>query len=209
MRRKQCEVTDPERIRDILSSVNIGRLATNGVDGYPYITPVNFVFYKERVYFHSASEGEKLDNISRDPKVCFEVDVPLAYLEVDFNPNKYPCYTHQFFHCVIIRGCARIIPDGELKTAAVNALVEKHQGNTDFTPITPDSSGYKECRVIEVTPDKMTAKSDLGQCSPQRNYPRFIAEHLVKRGLPGDLRAVREMGFTLELDEENRYRLKE
>ena len=190
-------------------SVNIGRLATNGANGYPYITPVNFVFYKGHVYFHCASEGEKLDNVSRDPKVCFEVDVPLAYLEVAFNPEKNPCRTHQFFHCVIIRGGARIIPDGELKTAALNALVKKHEGNTEFTPITPDSPGYKACRVMEVTPEKMTAKSDLGQRSPQRDYPRYIAENLVKRGLPGDLKAVREMGFTLEVDEKNRYKLKE
>ncbi len=209
MRCKQCEITDPERIREILSSVNIGRLATNGADGYPYITPVNFVFYKEHVYFHCALEGEKLDNVSRDPKVCFEVDVPLAYLEVTFNPERNPCRTHQFFHCVIIRGGARIIPDGELKTAALNALVKKHEGNTEFTPITPDSLGYKTCRVMEVTPEKMTAKSDLGQRSPQRDYLRYIAENLVKRGLPGDLKAVREMGFTLEVDEKNRYKLKE
>ena len=45
MRRKYYEVTDPEKINEILSSVNIGRLVTNGADGYPYITPVNFVYY--------------------------------------------------------------------------------------------------------------------------------------------------------------------
>ena len=60
MRRKACEVNNPEKIKKILSSVPVGRLATNGADGYPYITPVNFVFYEERIYFHSAPKGEKL-----------------------------------------------------------------------------------------------------------------------------------------------------
>jgi nitroimidazol reductase NimA-like FMN-containing flavoprotein (pyridoxamine 5'-phosphate oxidase superfamily) len=182
----------------ILDSVNIGRMATIGADGYPYITPVNFVFYQGCIFFHSALKGEKLDNLERDPRVCFEVDVPLAYLEVAFNPDKNPCRTHQFYHCVIIRGEARIIPDGEFKTEVLNALVAKHQGNNAFMPVTPDSSGYKACCVVEIKPLKMTAKSDLGQGSPQKDYRRYIAEHLAKRGLPGDLEAVRAMGYRLE-----------
>lgn len=41
MRRTYCEVTDQQEINRMLSSTNIGRLATSGADGYPYITPVN------------------------------------------------------------------------------------------------------------------------------------------------------------------------
>jgi nitroimidazol reductase NimA-like FMN-containing flavoprotein (pyridoxamine 5'-phosphate oxidase superfamily) len=90
-------------------------------------------------------EGAKLDNLIRDPRVCFEVDVPLAYLKVDFNPDKNPCRTHQIYHSVIIRGSARVVPNGELKTTVLNALVAKHEGNRDFTPVTSDSTGYKTC----------------------------------------------------------------
>ena len=152
MRRKSCEVTDIKKIEKILASTNIGRLSTNGSDGYPYITPVNFVYYKKCIYFHTALKGEKLDNIARDSKVCFEVDVPLSYIEVDFNPHKDPCRTHQFFHCVIMRGRARMVTDDKLKTAAMTALVEKHEGRSGFTPIRK-SQGYKGCGVIEIVPE--------------------------------------------------------
>ncbi len=201
MRRKGCEINDAKEISRILESTNIGRLATVDAKGYPYITPVNFVFYKGRVYFHCALVGEKLDNLARDPRVCFEVDVPLAYLEVSFNPAGNPCRTHQFFHSVIIRGTAKVIPEGELKTAALNALVAKHEGNRAFPPVTPDSSGYRMCRVIEITPERMTGKSDLGQNKPQQDYRKFIAERLAGRGLPGDLEALRGMGYELEHSE--------
>jgi nitroimidazol reductase NimA-like FMN-containing flavoprotein (pyridoxamine 5'-phosphate oxidase superfamily) len=90
-------------------------------------------------------EGAKLDNLIRDPRVCFEVDVPLAYLKVDFNLDKNPCRTDQLYHSVIIRGSARVVPNGELKTTVLNALVAKHEGNRDFTPVTSDSTGYKTC----------------------------------------------------------------
>jgi len=207
MRRKHCEITDPKEMTRILASTNTGRLATVDADGYPYITPVNFVFYEGCVYFHCAPQGEKLDNLARNPRVCFEVSVPLAYLEVSFNPERNPCRTHQLYHCVIIRGKARIIPDGELKTAALNALVAKHEGNRDFSPVTPNSPSYKACCVVEIKPERMTAKSDLSQNRTQ-DQKRAVAEHLAKRGLPGDLEAVRAMGFELEGSEKKGWRLK-
>lgn len=205
MRRKNCEVTDPKEIARILASTHIGRLSTNGSDGYPYITPVNFACYKECIYFHTALKGEKLDNIARDPKVCFEVDVPLSYIETDFNPHKDPCRTHQFFHCVIIRGTARMVRDDKLKTAALTALVEKHEGRSDFKPV-HNSKGYKACGVVEIVPEKITAKSDIGQ---GRKYNKNAAEALFRRGRPDDLFTVREMGYKVELDPNgNRFLLK-
>jgi nitroimidazol reductase NimA-like FMN-containing flavoprotein (pyridoxamine 5'-phosphate oxidase superfamily) len=207
MRRKHCEITDPKEIIRILASTNIGRLGTVDAEGYPYITPVNFVFHEGCVYFHCAPEGEKLDNLTRNPRVCFEVDVPLAYLEVGFNPEKNPCRTHQLYHCVIIRGVARIVPDGELKTAVLNALVAKHEGNRDFPAVTPDAAAA--CKVVEIRAERMTAKSDLAQNKPQSGYRRFIAEHLATRGLPGDLEAVRAMGYDLEPSEGGGWRLRQ
>ncbi len=46
MRRKQSEVTDLKEIERILGQAFIGRMATTGVDGYPYVTPVNYVYFK-------------------------------------------------------------------------------------------------------------------------------------------------------------------
>ena len=123
MRRRQSEITDPQEISRILSAATIGRLATLGADGYPYITPVNYVYTNSCIYFHCALRGEKLDNIARDDRVCFEVDIPLAYLDLGFNPDGGACSLHQFYHCVIIRGRARVVPDGDLKPTALNALV--------------------------------------------------------------------------------------
>jgi hypothetical protein len=149
------------------------------------------------VYFHCAPEGEKLDNLIRNPRVCFEVDVPLAYLQVDFNPERDPCRTHQLYHSVIIRGAARIVPDGDLKTNVLNALVAKHEGNRKFPPVTADSGSYKGCRLVEINPERTTAKSDLAQNKPQLGYRLFIAEHLARRGFSGDLEAVQAMGYEL------------
>ena len=194
MRRRQCEVTDPAELERILAAALIGRMATVGRDGYPYITPVNFVYDQGCIYFHCALKGEKLDNIARDPRVCFEVDIPLAYIDLGLNPDGGACKLHQFYHCVIIRGEARVLPDGERKAAALNALVAKHEPDRSFPPVTADMSACKACAVVEIKPQRMTGKSDLAQSKSSEDR-LAIARHLKKRGRDRDLKAVAAMGF--------------
>ena len=194
MRRKHSEITDPEKIKKTLSSVNIGRLATNGADGYPYITPVNFVFYQGNIYFHCAPEGEKLDNIDRNSQVCFQVDIPLAYLDSGLAPGRTVSGLHQLYHCVIIRGEARIVPDGPLKVDALNALVAKHEKNLDFEKVSEDMPAYKACKVVEIIPKTITAKSDLAQNRSDEER-LAIARYLKSRNWPKDMETIEAMGF--------------
>ena len=84
MRRKHSEVTDPKEIERILASTNIGRLATNGQNGYPYIIPVNFVNLAGNIYFHCAPKGEKLDNLRRDPVFVLRWTCPSHTLTSDW-----------------------------------------------------------------------------------------------------------------------------
>ena len=199
MRRNHSEVTDPLEIQRILSLTNIGRLATIGQDGYPYITPVNFVSLEGSIYFHCAPKGEKLDNLIRNPRVCFEVDVPLSYIDIGLDPSRPICNLHQFYHCVIIRGSATVVKDSALKVAALNALIAKHEKTEDFPKVTADMPACKACEVIEVKPDSITAKSDLIQNKSEEDR-RTVAEDLFKRNQPGDREAVASMGFQFKKD---------
>ncbi len=194
MRRKHAEVTNPAEVERIMSLTTIGRLATNGPDGYPYITPVNFVFYAGNIYFHCAPKGEKLDNLLREPRVCFEVDFPLAYIGREFDPEGGSCRLHQFYHCVIIRGTASVVTDDALKTKALNALVAKHEPAAEVPPVTAEMEGFRRCTVVEVRPSSISAKSDVGKNRPEEER-RTIAFRLKKRGGPGDLETVRAMGL--------------
>jgi nitroimidazol reductase NimA-like FMN-containing flavoprotein (pyridoxamine 5'-phosphate oxidase superfamily) len=194
MRRNHSEVSDPKEIERILSLTNIGRLATNGQDGYPYITPVNFVSMEGNIYFHCAPKGEKLDNLTKDSRVCFEIDVPLAYIDIGLDPNRPICHLHQFYQCVIIRGAAAIVKDDHLKVSALNALIAKHENTEDFKKVTKEMSAYKACEVIEVKPDSISAKSDLIQNKSEEDR-RAVAEYLFNRNQPGDRETVAAMGF--------------
>ena len=107
------------------------------------------------------------------------------------------CKLHQLYHCVIIHGKARVISDGPLKTAALNALLARHEGAQDFEPVTPDMPAYKSCAVIEIEPIFISAKSDLAQNRPYEER-LAIAKYLKNRNRRTDPAAVRAMGFDLE-----------
>ena len=199
MKRKSCEVTDPEIIEKILSKATIGRLATTDLEGYPYITPVNFVSHNSNIYFHCALTGEKLDNITRNAKVGFQVDIPLAYLDSQFSDDGSPCKLHQFYHCVVMRGTARVVDEAQLKTDALNALVEKHEKGRSLEKVHEDMPAYKTCAVVEIQPQRISAKSDLAQGKPE-NIRAEITEYFKKRGWPRDLETIQEMGMDPDSD---------
>ncbi len=198
MRRKQCEITDPAEIGRILDQAWIGRIATTGTDGYPYVTPVNYVHFQENIYFHCSQRGEKLDNIAADPRVCFEVDIPLSYLDRAYDPDRPACHLHQFYHCVIIRGTASVVDDTSLKTDALNALVRKHEPEIDFNPIAADMPLAKACHVIEIRPDSISAKSDLAQKHSQEARDQ-MARYFHRRNQGRDQDTARAMGFAFEV----------
>lgn len=189
MRRNQCEITDSKKIERILAATTIGRMATFGSDGYPYITPVNFVYHKGNIYFHSAPVGEKLKNIFTNPNVCFEVDIPLAYLDSEFNPHDGICRLHQFFHCVIIRGKASLIRDDQQKADCLNALVTKHERRTNHEQVTREMTGFSGCVVVEIKPISITAKTDLFQYK-SADIRIKLAKYLSNRNEPGDSETV-------------------
>ena len=59
----------------LLQSNRRGILAMNGDNGYPYAIPINY-FYDcagQKIYFHGAKAGHKVDALKTSDKVCFTV----------------------------------------------------------------------------------------------------------------------------------------
>jgi nitroimidazol reductase NimA-like FMN-containing flavoprotein (pyridoxamine 5'-phosphate oxidase superfamily) len=189
MRRKDNEIIDHSQIKEILQHARIGRLATLGQDGYPYIVPVNYVFYQKAIYFHCALKGEKLDNIRRHTKVCFEVDKPLAYLDTKVDTSMPVCDVGQLYQSVIVRGQAEIIETMEEKVAALNALMASHEEVEVFTGITSETKAVSHCCVVAIRVDSITAKANLAQKKSPAEKEK-ICNYLKKRGLAGDKEAV-------------------
>ena len=139
------------RINELLEKEPVGRLATIGVDGCPYITPVHFVYLDGIIYIHGLAAGQKLANIRENPLVGFEVDAMLSLLHGD-----QPCDTNTEYESVIIKGRASTVEDMAGKTAALNAIVSK------YTPLhmgkTYPETMLKMTAVIAIAVDSCTGK---------------------------------------------------
>lgn len=70
LRRKDRAISDEEAI-DILSRAEYGVLSTVSKNGKPYGVPLSFCIIDNCIYFHSAIEGQKIDNIKQNKSVSF------------------------------------------------------------------------------------------------------------------------------------------
>lgn len=140
-----------QKIQELLREELVGRLATAGKDGYPYITPVHYVHMDGRVYIHGLAAGEKLVNIKENPLVGFEVEKmgPLVHADE-------PCNTNTAYESVIIKGKASLVADAAEKTAVLDVFVVKYTPQHAGKPF--PANMVKMTAVIAVTVDRCTGK---------------------------------------------------
>lgn len=112
----------PEQIAHLLDTEPVGRLATTGADGCPYITPVHFVYVDGRICIHGLAAGEKLHNIKRSSLVGFEVDKMLSLI----HDPALPCDTNTEYQSVIIRGRASVVESPAAVANVLDAVVAKY-----------------------------------------------------------------------------------
>ena len=170
MRKQNKRITDLAVIFNLLDSCQVGRLGTVSSDGWPTIKPLTFARDGWSLYFHCALEGEKLDDIRRDSRVCFEVDLPIAYVK---GTSDAPCRAEYLYRSVIIRGRAFRIEDRTEKIRALDSLMRKYQPETDF-------SGYSDEKlaitgIVRIDIGDLSGKEELGKGELQEQALRALA----------------------------------
>ena len=70
MRRKNQLLTK-EEAEKILENGTSGTLALLGDEGYPYCVPISYVYNNNKIYFHSAKSGHKIDAVKNCDKASF------------------------------------------------------------------------------------------------------------------------------------------
>ena len=152
MRRKKQLLTPEERAA-VLHRGTSGVLALAGDDGYPYAVPMSYAFDGEKLYFHCAREGHKLDAIRRNCKASFCV------IDQDqIVPEEYTSH----FRSVIVFGTMRILEDDGEKRAAIEALALKYAPDDDAADRNRaiDREWAPLC-MLELTIDHITGKEAI------------------------------------------------
>lgn len=130
MRRKDREITDPVKIREIITNCDCCRLGLCG-GGRAYVVPMDFCFVEKdgryTFYFHSAKEGRKIGLLRESGWASFEMDCGHEWV----TGPKACDYTSRF-QCVMGGGPVTFLETPEEKQAGLNAILARIGGRDQW-----------------------------------------------------------------------------
>lgn len=152
MRRKDREILDRRKMEVILDTTPVMHLGL--WDGKEvYVAPLNFVRIGEALYFHSAQEGRKIDILSSNPRVCFEVTG-----EHWIEPGLHGADCTTRYQSVIGWGIAKIVEDIDIKRDVLVSLNKKFAAPAEGLP----EDVVRRTAIIKIEIERMTGKSNRG-----------------------------------------------
>lgn len=108
-----------KEIKEAITSQNLCRIAF--IDNeYPYISPFQYVFIDDTLYFHFTDYGKKKEILSNNTNVC----VSIEKFEPDLNS----------YYFISMQGKLELVENNELKKEVINQMVEsaRSQFSTNF-----------------------------------------------------------------------------
>lgn len=115
MRRSDCQTSQEEAYR-LLEKSNFITISMINEDGSPYCVVVDFILDDGKIYFHGANEGQKLDCIRNDPRVCVSA-VAAGKSVPELLTTKYAS--------VIVHGKAHEITDSTKKEDIIKKIAKR------------------------------------------------------------------------------------
>ena len=148
MRRKKRALSTEESLA-ILNRGISGVLAVTGDQGYPYAVPLSYVYDNNKIFFHCALSGHKLDAIAANNKVSFCVVGQDRVM-----PQEYTTY----FRSVIIFGRARILEDPIEKRTALEKLAAKYSPEQETGRLREIDRLFERTCMVEIVIEHITGK---------------------------------------------------
>jgi nitroimidazol reductase NimA-like FMN-containing flavoprotein (pyridoxamine 5'-phosphate oxidase superfamily) len=150
MRRYDKEIKDRGIIDEILNLSRICRLGM--VDGdMAYIVPVNYGYYNNAIYIHSAPNGRKMEIIKRNNKVSFEIE----FSEEVIKNEELACKWTAKYRSVMGWGTIEIITDRYLKKQGMDAIMKKYGATQDLNY---DAASLSRMVILKLNITSVTGK---------------------------------------------------
>jgi nitroimidazol reductase NimA-like FMN-containing flavoprotein (pyridoxamine 5'-phosphate oxidase superfamily) len=147
--RRQDRALSQTETEAILSNGAYGILSLNGQDAHAYGVPLSYAFIDNRIYFHSAPEGEKLTRLGADNRVCFCVVGQVKTLPEKFSTE---------FASATLFGRAREV-QGQEKLDALTALIAKYSHGFQEKGQEYIARAHHKTTVIRIDIEHMTGKA--------------------------------------------------
>ena len=149
--RRDKQLLSMEDTVAVMDRCTNGVLACLGDEDYPYAVPLSYVYLNDKIYFHSAKAGHKIDALTKNPKVSFSV--------IDEDTIVSEKFT-SYFRSVIAFGKARIV-EGDERLEAFEALVEKYSADQPEEAKHKEISGCTQSYMVAIDVEHITGKEAL------------------------------------------------
>lgn len=148
MRRRDREITDRAEIDEIIRTTQVMHLAL--ADGpNPFVVPLFFAYDGTAIYFHSASQGTKIEILKRNNNVCVEFSQPHGVI-----PNEIPCDFEARHRTVIATGKAIFVTDAQEKADALDKIVARFTSQKFTYP----PGNFSQTTVVRIVLDSVKGK---------------------------------------------------
>ena len=148
MRRTRQELPKEETL-EILKKNTSGVLALCGMDQKPYAVPLSYVYANQKLYFHVALEGYKLELLNQNPNASFCV------IDKDeIMPEKFTTK----YKSVIVQGKITVADEHE-KRNAITHLAKKY--SPDMDPQDEIDRFWNQFLILVLEPATCTGKQGI------------------------------------------------
>jgi len=162
MRRKDREITEPEKIDVIIRQGRICHLGIADTD-IPYVVPLNYGYdpMQKCFYFHSAREGRKIELLTRGGAAAsgcpcaFEITAVCTIIPGD----QRACAWGTVFSSVMGRGRITFIADAEEKRKGLDFVMAQYSEQSGWIYSEDELS---KILVLRMDIETMSAKQSKG-----------------------------------------------
>jgi len=138
---------------EVLQDCEYATLATVNPDGTPYCIPISPVLLGDTIYFHCATEGQKLANISQNSTVCLT-----CVRHTKLLPEKFTTE----YESAVASGECEIVSDEREKTMALRIIAEKYAKS---------NMEQVEAKIAETLHRTCVCKIEIARISGKANMP--------------------------------------
>ncbi len=134
----------PDECTNLLSAARYGRLALSK-DNRPYIVPMSYVYQDGKIYLHSRGRGKKVEYVTENPRVCFQVDL----LE------------KERWSSVVATGVSRLSDSVEAKQRMFDAFTSKGLGGHGGKKFSREELERMPMTIWEIEIEEMTGREGI------------------------------------------------
>lgn len=150
MLNKDKQITDNQKIEEIIKSGRLCHIAMANRNE-PYLVTVNYGYWDNTIYFHSAPKGKKIDWLRKNPRVCF-----MIYTDDELVEGENPCRDWSMkYKSVIGSGRATLLKHPAEKIEGLNILMAQYTKNGPFKF---SEKNLRDTTVIKIEIEEISGK---------------------------------------------------